>query len=43
MLQDIAVMEVLIGFDEFLIGLIPTTTLLNSVIFTLVASFYADK
>jgi MFS family permease len=33
----------LIGFDEFLIGLILTTTLLNSVIFTLVASFYADK
>ncbi len=33
----------LIGFDEFLIGLILTTTLLNSVVFTLVASFYADK
>ncbi|MDQ3840105.1 MAG: MFS transporter [Thermoproteota archaeon] len=33
----------LIGFDEFLIGLILTTTLLNSVIFTLVASIYADK
>jgi MFS family permease len=33
----------LIGFDEFLIGLILTTTLLNSVIFTLMASFYADK
>jgi MFS family permease len=33
----------LIGFDDFLIGLILTTTLLNSVIFTLVASFYADK
>jgi MFS family permease len=33
----------LIGFDEFLIGLIFTTTLLNSVIFTLIASFYADK
>jgi MFS family permease len=33
----------LIGFDEFLIGLILTTTLLNSVAFTLVASFYADK
>src|SRR5919106_756320 len=33
----------LIGFDELLIGLILTTTLLNSVIFTLVASFYADK
>ncbi|CAN5540813.1 hypothetical protein BH18THE2_BH18THE2_28610 [soil metagenome] len=33
----------LIGFDELLIGLIFTTTLLNSVIFTLIASFYADK
>jgi MFS family permease len=33
----------LIGFDGFLIGLILTTTLLNSVIFTLVASFYADR
>ena len=33
----------LIGFDDFLIGLILTTTLLNSVIFTLVESFYADK
>ena len=33
----------LIGFDEVLIGLILTTTLLNSVVFTLVASFYADK
>jgi MFS family permease len=33
----------LIGFDDFLIGLILTTTLLNGVIFTLIASFYADK
>jgi MFS family permease len=33
----------LIGFDGFLIGLILTTTLLNSVIFTLLASFYADR
>ena len=33
----------LIGFDELLIGFILTTTLLNSVIFTLIASFYADK
>jgi MFS family permease len=32
----------LIGFDDFLIGLILTTTLVNSVIFTLIASFYAD-
>jgi MFS family permease len=33
----------LIGFEGFLIGLILTTTLINSVIFTLIASFYADK
>jgi MFS family permease len=33
----------LIGFDGFLIGLILTITLLNSVIFTLLASFYADR
>ena len=33
----------LIGFDEFFIGLILTTTLLNSVAFTLVASFHAEK
>jgi MFS family permease len=33
----------LIGSDEFLIGVILTTTLLNSVIFTLIASFYADR
>ena len=33
----------LIGFDGFLIGLILTSTLINSVIFTLVASFYADR
>jgi MFS family permease len=33
----------LIGFDGFLIGLILTSTLVNSVIFTLVASFYADR
>ena len=33
----------LIGYDELLIGLILTTTLLNSVVFTLVASLYADK
>ena len=33
----------LIGFDGFLIGLILTCTLINSVIFTLVASFYADR
>ncbi|HEX5976520.1 MAG TPA: hypothetical protein VFY68_04545, partial [Nitrososphaeraceae archaeon] len=31
----------LIGYDEFLIGVILTTTLLNSVVFTLVASLYA--
>jgi MFS family permease len=33
----------LVGFDEFLIGIILTTTLLNSVIFTQIASFYADR
>jgi MFS family permease len=33
----------LIGFDGFLIGLILTCTLINSVIFTLVTSFYADR
>lgn len=33
----------LIGFDGFLIGLILTSTLMNSVIFTLIASFYADR
>ena len=33
----------LIGFDGFLIGLILTSTLVNSIIFTLVASFYADR
>lgn len=33
----------LIGFDEILIGLILSATLVNSVIFTLVASFYADR
>ena len=33
----------LIGFNELLIGLILTTTLLNSVIFTLIASLYADR
>ena len=33
----------LIGFDDIFIGLILTFTLVNSVIFTLIASFYADK
>jgi len=33
----------LIGFNELDIGLILTATLLNSVMFTLVASFYADN
>jgi MFS family permease len=33
----------LIGFEDFYIGLILTATLVNSVIFTLVASFYADR
>src|SRR5574341_346674 len=33
----------LIGFDEVLIGIVLSATLVNSVILTLVASFYADK
>ncbi|HMK33309.1 MAG TPA: MFS transporter [Nitrosopumilaceae archaeon] len=33
----------LIGFDEILIGIVLTTTLANSVIFNLFASFYADR
>ncbi len=33
----------LIGFDDPFIGLILTVTLVNSVIFTLIASFYADR
>lgn len=33
----------LIGFDEILIGIILSATLVNSVIFTLLASFYADR
>ena len=33
----------LIGFNELYVGLILTATLVNSVIFTLVASFYADR
>ena len=33
----------LIGFNDLFIGLILTSTLLNSVVFTLVASFYADR
>jgi MFS family permease len=33
----------LLGFNDLLIGIILTTTLINSVIFTLVASFYADR
>ena len=32
----------LVGFEDFYIGLILTATLINSVIFTLIASFYAD-
>jgi MFS family permease len=32
-----------LGFDGFLIGLVLTFTLVNSIIFTLVASFYADR
>lgn len=33
----------LIGFNEILIGLILSATLVNSVIFNLIAGFYADK
>jgi MFS family permease len=33
----------LVGFEDFYIGLVLTATLVNSVIFTLVASFYADR
>ena len=33
----------LIGFDEILIGLVLSATLVNSVIFTLLAGFYADR
>jgi len=33
----------LIGFNDLYVGLILTVTLLNSVIFTLIASFYADR
>ena len=33
----------LIGLEDFYIGLILTATLANSVIFTLIASIYADK
>ncbi|MGN6633180.1 MAG: MFS transporter [Nitrososphaeraceae archaeon] len=33
----------LVGFEDFYIGLILTATLVNSVIFTLIASFYADR
>ena len=32
-----------IGFNEILIGVILSTTLLNSIIFTMFASFYADR
>ena len=33
----------LLGFDDILIGLLLASTLINSVIFTLFASFYADR
>ncbi|HLN35662.1 MAG TPA: MFS transporter [Nitrososphaeraceae archaeon] len=33
----------LIGFDDILIGVILSLTLINSIIFTLFASFYADR
>lgn len=33
----------LLGFNDILIGILLTATLVNSVIFTLIASFYADR
>ena len=33
----------LIGLNDLVIGLILTATLINSVLFTLLASFYADR
>lgn len=33
----------LLGFNDVLIGVVLTATLVNSVIFTLIASFYADR
>ena len=33
----------LLGFNDILIGLLLASTLINSVIFTLIASFYADR
>ncbi|HKC78665.1 MAG TPA: MFS transporter, partial [Nitrosopumilaceae archaeon] len=33
----------LMGFNEIFIGIVLTATLVNSVIFNLIASFYADK
>ena len=32
-----------LGFDESLIGILLASTLINSIIFTLTASFYADR
>src|SRR5215475_4812219 len=39
----LAVYLKLVGFEDFYIGLILTATLVNSVIFTLIARFYADR
>ena len=33
----------LIGYNDLLIGLLLSLTLVNSIIFTLIASFYADR
>jgi MFS family permease len=33
----------LLGYNELLIGLILSLTLVNSIIFTLISSFYADR
>lgn len=33
----------LVGLDSFLVGIVLTASLLNSIIFTLLASFYVDR
>ena len=33
----------LVGFNDLYIGIILSATLINSVVFTLIASFYADR
>jgi MFS family permease len=36
-------LKLIVGFDDILIGIILSITLINSIIFTLFASFYADR